>query len=84
MKLQLLAQQDFSTMTHAEAVNLKKGQVIKHKHLKNSNGSPQRFKINGKVTLFKKGGYRIPLKRGLGLYYGYLTKENVSDFHPPD
>ncbi len=54
-------------MTFDEAKTLAHGQVIHHLHLKNADGTPQRFRVNGKVRTWKRDPMRIeiPVKRGM-------------------
>jgi hypothetical protein len=68
-------------MNLEEAKNLSFGEIIHHASLKNSDGTPQRFKVNGKVRLWKRtpGKILVPLKRGL-YEYGYLVETNIDDF----
>lgn len=48
---------------------------------KNADGTPQRWRVNGKVQLWKRnaGRIRIPIKRGL-YENSYLTENNLGDF----
>ena len=50
------------------------GQTIYHTRLKNADGTPQRWRVNGKVKRWKRDPdkIRIPIKRGL-YEYSYLT-----------
>ena len=50
----------------------------------NADGSPQRWRINGKVQLWKRdaGRIRIPIKRGL-YENSYLTENNLGEFIYP-
>jgi len=65
-----------------QAIQLKHGDVIHHNELKNSNGTCQKFKVNGKVKLWKTkpNAFQIPIKRGLKEYY-YLTNFNCDQVH---
>jgi len=62
-------------MTMTEAKNLRKGQILHHTTRRNSDGSPQRWKVNGKVKTWKDGRIRIPVKHGL---YTHGAIENDS------
>ena len=68
-------------ITFEEAKNLTHGQTIYHTHYKNADGSPQRWRVNGQVKLWKRSPQRIeiPLKHGLRIY-DYLTEDNLSSF----
>jgi len=65
-------------ITLEQAKQLKYGQVIYHAINKNSDGSPQRWKINGQVKLWKRNPnrIRIPIKHGL-YSYDYLTENEL-------
>ena len=69
-------------MTIKQAKNLTFGQVIFDSTLQNKDGTPARYKVNGKVKIWKRDLNRIqiPLKRGL-YEYDYLTENNIEYFH---
>lgn len=56
-------------MTLQEAKGLKCGDVLHHVKHKNADGTPQRWRINGKVKTWKRdaGRVKVPLKHGLYL-----------------
>ncbi len=62
-------------MTLTDALNLRKGQRL-HAVKTNADGTPQRWKVNGKVKVGKDGSIRIPIKRGL-YQFGAITNENL-------
>lgn len=64
-------------LTLEQAKSLRHGQVLLHSHLTNGNGTPQRWRVNGKVKTWKRSPDRVqvPVKRGL-YGYGYLTESN--------
>lgn len=64
-----------------EAKKLEYGNIIYHKKCKNADETPRRYRVNGKVKLWKRNLKRIkvPLKRGLW-EYGYLTEDNLKEF----
>ena len=66
------------TITLNEAKNLKHGQIIYHTIHKNSDGSAQRWKVNGKVQTWKKdlNRVKIPIKNGLR-NCDYLTENEL-------
>ena len=66
-------------ITLEEAKNLYIGQIIYHRHNKNADGTPQRWKVNGQVQRWirKPNEIKVPLKHGLYMY-GYLTKNDLS------
>lgn len=68
-------------ITVHEAKELKYGTELYHKKYRNSDGTPQRWKVKGKPKTWKRNPerVRIPLKRGL-YEYDYLTEHNIDDF----
>ena len=62
-------------MTLLEAKNLKSGDIVEHFKNKNADGTPQRWKVNGKVKTWKRSPerVRVPLKHGL-YAYDYLDE----------
>lgn len=56
-------------MTLQEAKELRFGDILHHVKRKNADGTPQRWKVNGKVKTWKRdaGRVRVPLKHGLYL-----------------
>lgn len=69
-------------LTLEEAKKLKHGQTIYHVVNRNADGSPQRWRINGKVKTWKRNPNRIqvPIKWGLKTC-DYLTEENLMYFY---
>ena len=63
-------------MTLSEAKSLERGQIIYHRYLTNYDGTPMRFKVNGRPRIWKRDTNRVcvPLKRGL---YDYVI---MTDF----
>lgn len=57
-------------ITFDAAKKLRHGQILYHTILTNADGSPQKWRVNGKVKTWKKEPDRIevPLKRGLKEY----------------
>ena len=83
MKLRLLAQQDFSAMTPAEAISLRKGQIVRHLVWTYKDGvTPMKFKVTGKVKQWKTrpGEFRIPVKAGLN-FHTTINNNNLNDFY---
>jgi len=64
---------------------LKHGDIILDSTYKNADGTPARWKVNGKVKEWKKDPtkIRIPLKYGLWTY-DYLTETNLEGFYLPE
>ena len=64
------------------AKKLKIGQTLHHTVHVNADGTPQRWKVNGKVKTWKSNSNRVqvPLKHGL-YYYGYLTEDDLHLFN---
>jgi len=57
-------------ITLEQAKNLKHGDILHHETNKNADGTPQRWKVNGKVRRWKREPDRIevPVKHGLRMY----------------
>lgn len=55
------------TLTLKQAKNLKTGTILYHLINKNSDGTPQRWRVNGKPKIWKKdeSKVRVPVKNGL-------------------
>ncbi len=68
-------------ITKEIAVNLKRGQIIHHKTVKNADGSPARYVIKGAIKTWKRAPerFQIPVKRGM-YEFGYVTEENGANF----
>ena len=66
-------------ITLQQAKELRPGQVIYHTTNKNADGTPQRWRVNGKVKLWKRspGKIQIPVKFGLYIY-GYITEKDLT------
>ena len=67
-----------SLITLDQAKKLKYGEVLHHTTNKNSDGTPQRWRVNGKVKTWKRNPNRIevPLKHGL-YSYDTLTENDL-------
>lgn len=65
-------------ITLEQAKNLKYGDILYHVKNKNSDGTPQRWKVNGKVKTWKRSPerVRVPLKHGL-YRYDYLDEHTL-------
>ena len=65
-------------ITLQEAKDLEPGQIIYHVRYRNSDGTAQRWKVNGKVKTWKTMPERVqvPLKHGLR-DYDYLTESDL-------
>jgi hypothetical protein len=68
-------------MDFLEALQLNRGCILLHRTLKNYDGTPQRFRVNGMVKTWRTMPERIqvPLKRGFS-QFGYLTEQNLEEF----
>ena len=64
-----------------DAKKLQYGQHVCHKTDKNADGTPQRFKVNGKPQTWKTrpNEVRVPLKRGL-YEYTAMTEHDLDQF----
>jgi hypothetical protein len=72
-------------LTKEEALNLRHGQILYHVSNKNADGSPQRWRVNGKVKTWKTMPDRIeiPIKYGLYHYDTLTTMEfHLVSLHP--
>jgi hypothetical protein len=65
-------------ITLQQAKNLKYGDILYHAINKNKKGEKQRWRVNGKVKLWKTrpNEIRIPLKHGL-YAHDYLTHNDL-------
>ncbi len=61
-------------ITLDQAKNLKVGTILYHVKNKNADGTPQRWRVNGKVKTWKRdtSEIRIPVKHGLRTH-DYIT-----------
>lgn len=68
-------------ITFEQAKALTYGDIVYHRFWKNRDGSPQRFKVNGKphTWIRQPDRIRVPLKRALYEYMN-LVETNLSDF----
>lgn len=65
-------------MTFDEAKSLSRGAVLHHTLNKNADGTPQRWRVNGKVRLWKRDPNRIEVPIKNGLYrYGTVTADTL-------
>lgn len=66
-------------MTLDEAKQLKIGQVLHHTINRNADGTPQRWRVNGAVKVWKRNPnrVRVPIKHGL-YAYDYLTEDDLN------
>jgi hypothetical protein len=57
------------------------GDILYHKKLKNADGTPQRWRVNGRCQTWKTMPYcfRLPVKRGLK-QYGTVNENNFMEF----
>ena len=66
-------------ITLDQAKELYIGQIVYHVNNRNADGTPQRWKINGKVKTWKRTPSRVSIPIKHGLYsYDYITE---NDFH---
>ena len=66
-------------ITLAQAKELKHGDILHHTINKNADGTPQRWKVNGKVKTWKRDNtrVRVPVKHGLR-NCDYLTEDGLN------
>lgn len=69
-------------ITKEQALKLRHGEVIEHVSLKNSDGTPQRWRVNGAIKTWKSrpDDFSLPIKRGLR-EFGYLCPDNAHGFN---
>ena len=67
-------------MRLSEAKKLEYGMHVCHKQYRNADGTPQRFKVNGRPKTWKTrpDAVQVPLKRGLYEYL-YMTQDDTID-----
>lgn len=67
------------SITLREAKALRPGTILHHTKNKNADGSPQRWKVNGKVKTWKTrpNDVKVPIKHGL-YAYGYITENDLA------
>ena len=68
-------------ITVKQAKKLKFGNIIYEKGQYNADGTARRYKVNGKVQLWKTrpNDFKIPVKRGL-YGFGYVVPSNAEWF----
>jgi hypothetical protein len=66
------------SLTSEQAKQLTIGQVLYHAFDKNADGTPAKWRVNGKVKTWVRNSnkVRIPIKHGL-YAHGYLTETNL-------
>ena len=61
-----------------QAKNLKFGQILHHTINKNADGTPQRWRVNGKIKTWKRSPDRVQVPVKYGLYgFGYVTENDL-------
>ena len=65
-------------ITLEQAKGLKHGQILHHTINKNADGTPQRWRVNGKVKTWKRDPsmVQVPMKQGLK-NCDYLTENDL-------
>jgi hypothetical protein len=66
-------------ITLEQAKSLRYGQTLYHAKNRNSDGTPQRWRVNGKPQIWKRAPHkvRVPLKYGL-YRYDAITEEELN------
>jgi len=69
-------------MTLEQAKNLKYGQILYHSIHRNADGTPQRWRVNGRVKTWKRDSSKVevPVKHGLKSF-DYVTEKNLELLH---
>lgn len=72
-------------ITKEQAISLRHGDYMHHVSATNADGTPQRFRVTGKVKTWKtrQAEFRIPVKRGM-YETGYIDDSNVDEFNLGD
>lgn len=66
-------------ITLQEAKNLKHGDILYHTNNKNADGSKQRWRVNGKVKIWKRNPEKVKVPLKYGMYrYDYLTERELN------
>lgn len=69
-------------MTRYDAERAQHGQIFEHVSLKNSDGTPTRCRVNGKIRTWKtRDHWELPVKHGLKHCF-YITPDNASEWIP--
>lgn len=64
-------------MTIDECKVLKHGEILHHVRHKNADGTPERWRVNGKVQTWRRDINRVKVPVARGLYqHDYLTEHN--------
>ena len=68
-------------ITKSQAVNLRHGEILHMSEYKNADGTPVRWRVNGKTKTWKTmpDRFQVPLKHGL-YDFGYLDEKNANQF----
>ncbi len=71
-------------ITLKQAKNLKHGDILLSVLRTNANGTPQQWRVNGKVKRWKRdpGRIKVPVKHGL-YDYDYLTNDTLKCVYLP-
>ena len=68
-------------LTLDQARQLTVGTILYHKSYRNADGTPQRWRVNGKIKTWVRSPDRIQVPLKYGLYdFGYLTENNLREF----
>jgi len=72
-------------ITLEQAKSLKRGDIIHSNYHKNSDGTCMRWRVNGRVKLWKRNAdkVQVPIKYGLR-DYDYLHEGNLNFAHLPN
>lgn len=72
---------DNSTLTLERAKRLRYGQTLYHRIYRNADGSPQRWRVNGKPRTWvtRPDEVVIPVKRGL-YEYAHVNEHDLDDY----
>ena len=78
MVILTIKQEDIMPITLEQAKNLGYRDVLHHTINKNADGTPQRWRVNGKVKTWKRSPDRVKVPVKYGLYrYDYITENDL-------
>ena len=79
MQSRILGSYKMKALTLRQAKDLQLGTILYHRTEKNSDGSPTRWKVNGKAKVWKQDTTRVKVPVKNGMYnYDYITETELS------
>lgn len=69
------------SLTLAQVKALKHGTIVYDKNFNNADGTPKRWRVNGKVRTWKRSPDRVEVPIKCGLYqFHYITEHNYTQY----